>query len=104
LGIDPPTADTIRSGWIVSPRSTRMTLGIGTDGPFSLDLRSDGPHGLIAGMTGSGKTELLQTMIAALAVVNRPDEINFVLVDYKGDSAFKDCVRLPHTVGKVNDL
>lgn len=104
LGIDPPTPDAVRSGWIISPRSTSMTLGLGADGPFALDLRSDGPHGLVAGMTGSGKTELLQTMIASLAVANRPDQINFVLVDYKGDSAFKDCVKLPHTVGKVNDL
>jgi S-DNA-T family DNA segregation ATPase FtsK/SpoIIIE len=104
LEIDPPTADKIRSGWIVQPMSTTMVLGAGLGGPFSLDLRTDGPHGLIAGMTGSGKTELLQTMIASLAVANRPDAINFVLVDYKGDSAFKDCVKLPHTVGKVNDL
>jgi S-DNA-T family DNA segregation ATPase FtsK/SpoIIIE len=104
LDLDPPTADKVRSGWIMRPMSTEMVLGAGLGGPFSLDLRSDGPHGLIAGMTGSGKTELLQTMIASLAVANRPDAINFVLVDYKGDSAFKDCVKLPHTVGKVNDL
>lgn len=104
LSVDPPTPEKIRSGWIMSPSSTKMTLGVGVDGPFSLDLKADGPHGLIAGMTGSGKTELLQTMIASLAIANRPDAINFVLVDYKGDSAFKDCVKLPHTVGKVNDL
>lgn len=104
LSLDPPTPEKIRSSWIVNPRSTEMVLGVGLDGPFSLDLRSDGPHGLIAGMTGSGKTELLQTIIASLAVANRPDAMNFVLVDYKGDSAFKDCVKLPHTVGKVNDL
>lgn len=104
LALDPPTSDKVRSHWSVQPSSTEMVLGAGLDGPFSLDLRTDGPHGLIAGMTGSGKTELLQTMIASLAVANRPDAINFVLVDYKGDSAFKDCVKLPHTVGKVNDL
>lgn len=104
LSLDPPTPEKVRSQWIMQPSSTEMVLGVGLDGPFSLDLRSDGPHGLIAGMTGSGKTELLQTMIASLAVANRPDAINFVLVDYKGDSAFKDCVKLPHTVGKVNDL
>ena len=104
LALDPPTAEKVRSHWIMQPSSTEMVLGVGLDGPFSLDLRTDGPHGLIAGMTGSGKTELLQTMIASLAVANRPDAINFVLVDYKGDSAFKDCVKLPHTVGKVNDL
>lgn len=104
LSLEPPTADGIRARWQVQPRSTTMTLGVGADGPFRLDLKADGPHGLIAGMTGSGKTELLQSIIAALAVANRPEWLNFVLIDYKGDSAFKDCVNLPHTVGKVNDL
>ena len=64
----------------------------------------DGPHALIAGTTGSGKSELLQTIVASLAVANRPDEMTFVLVDYKGGSAFADCARLPHTVGMVTDL
>ncbi|MBE7324219.1 FHA domain-containing protein [Nocardioides sp. Y6] len=104
LQLDDPTPDELRSRWMLEPRSTTMVLGVGAKGPFSLDLRSDGPHGLVAGMTGSGKTELLQTMIASLAIANRPDALNFVLVDYKGDSAFKECVKLPHTVGKVNDL
>ncbi|WP_185746039.1 FtsK/SpoIIIE domain-containing protein [Oryzihumus leptocrescens] len=104
LDLDPPTVDAVRARWAMAPRSTAMTIGAGLDGPFTLDLRRDGPHGLVAGTTGSGKTELLQTMIASLALANRPDELNFVLVDYKGDSAFKDCVNLPHTVGKVNDL
>ncbi|MGZ4752913.1 MAG: FtsK/SpoIIIE domain-containing protein [Oryzihumus sp.] len=104
VGMDPPRAESIRARWALEPRSTTMTIGVGLDGPFRLDLRRDGPHGLVAGTTGSGKTELLQTMIASLALANRPDELNFVLVDYKGDSAFKDCVNLPHTVGKVNDL
>ncbi|MBZ5735404.1 FHA domain-containing protein [Nocardioides sp. TRM66260-LWL] len=104
LGIDPPTADAVRAGWVMQPESTRMVLGAGLGGPFSLDLKADGPHGLIAGTTGAGKTELLQTMIASLAVANRPDALNFVLVDYKGDGAFKDCVKFPHTVGKVNNL
>lgn len=104
IALDPPTETAVRARWAVEPRSTTMTLGVGTGGRFSLDLKADGPHGLIAGTTGSGKTELLQTMIASLAIANRPEELNFVLVDYKGDSAFKDCVNLPHTVGKVNDL
>src|SRR5581483_8619484 len=64
----------------------------------------DGPHGLVAGTTGSGKSELLQTLIASLAVANRPDLLQFVLIDYKGGSAFKDCAELPHTVGMVTDL
>lgn len=104
LSLEPPTVDAIRARWLLEGRTTRMTLGAGLDGPFSLDLRADGPHGLIAGTTGSGKSELLQTIIASLAVANRPDAMNFVLVDYKGGSAFKDCVYLPHTVGMVTDL
>lgn len=84
--------------------TTRATIGEAPDGPFTIDVRADGPHGLIAGTTGSGKSELLQTIIAALAVGNRPDEFTFILVDYKGGAAFKDCNRLPHTVGMVTDL
>ncbi len=104
LALEPPTVDGLRARWQLGGRTTTMQLGIGADGPFALDLRRDGPHGLIAGTTGSGKSELLQSMIASLAVDNRPDAMNFVLVDYKGGSAFKDCVRLPHTVGMVTDL
>ncbi|MFI9843014.1 FtsK/SpoIIIE domain-containing protein [Nonomuraea sp. NPDC051941] len=84
--------------------STSALIGIGPEGPFSVDLRLDGPHGLIAGTTGAGKSELLQTLICSLAVANRPDQLTFVLIDYKGGAAFKECVRLPHTVGMVSDL
>lgn len=104
LRLEPPTADAIEAGWLVAPRSTTAVIGESIDGPFSIDLRADGPHALIAGTTGSGKSELLQTLVATLAVANRPDEMNFVLVDYKGGAAFKDCVDLPHTVGMVTDL
>jgi DNA segregation ATPase FtsK/SpoIIIE, S-DNA-T family len=103
LGLD-PTADAIAARWRAGGRSTAAVLGESYDGPFAIDIRRDGPHGLIAGTTGSGKSELLQTIIAALAVANRPDELMFVLVDYKGGSAFADCARLPHTAGMVTDL
>jgi S-DNA-T family DNA segregation ATPase FtsK/SpoIIIE len=104
MHLEPPTADAIEAGWLLSPRSTVAIVGESLDGPFSIDLVADGPHALIAGTTGSGKSELLQTLVASLAVANRPDEMNFVLVDYKGGAAFKDCVDLPHTVGMVTDL
>ena len=104
MSIEPPTADMIRSRWAISPRSTEAVVGISLDGPFSIDMRKDGPHGLIAGTTGAGKSELLQSIVASLAVANRPDGMTFVLVDYKGGAAFKDCVELPHTVGMVTDL
>ncbi|WP_182885484.1 FtsK/SpoIIIE domain-containing protein [Microbispora sp. H10885] len=85
-------------------RTTRALIGVGPEGPFEVDLSRDGPHALVAGTTGAGKSELLQTLICSLAVVNRPDEMTFVLIDYKGGAAFKECVRLPHTVGMVSDL
>lgn len=103
IDLDPPTAQGIAARWSHSP-TTDVVVGAGYDGPFRLDLRRDGPHALVAGTTGSGKSELLQTLVASLAVANRPDDLTFVLVDYKGGSAFKDCARLPHTVGMVTDL
>jgi len=90
--------------WAAPGRSTTAVLGRGPDGVFSVDLDRHGPHGLVAGTTGSGKSELLQTLIASLALSNRPDELTFVLVDYKGGAAFGPCARLPHTVGMVTDL
>ncbi|WP_052591573.1 FtsK/SpoIIIE domain-containing protein [Luteipulveratus mongoliensis] len=97
-------AQALADGWASERRTTRALLGLGADGRVTIDLASDGPHALIGGTTGSGKSELLQTLIASLAVGNRPDEMVFVLVDYKGGAAFKDCARLPHTIGLVTDL
>ena len=104
LALPDPGAADICAAWQLGGRSTSAVVGVGATGPFRLDLAADGPHGLIAGTTGSGKSELLQTIIASLAIVNRPDSMTFVLIDYKGGSAFKDCARLPHTVGMVTDL
>ncbi|MGW3295004.1 FtsK/SpoIIIE domain-containing protein [Streptomyces xiamenensis] len=104
LQMEPPNVNAIIGRWQTDGQSTLAVLGESYDGPFAIDLRRDGPHGLIAGTTGSGKSELLQTIVASLAVANTPENMTFVLVDYKGGSAFKDCVQLPHTVGMVTDL
>jgi S-DNA-T family DNA segregation ATPase FtsK/SpoIIIE len=104
IGMPDPSPDDVAARWDRFGRTTSAAIGVGSDGPFGIDLRTDGPHGLVAGTTGSGKSELLQTIIASLAVVNRPESMTFVLIDYKGGSAFKDCARLPHTVGMVSDL
>jgi DNA segregation ATPase FtsK/SpoIIIE, S-DNA-T family len=96
----------VRAAWDASPegRSTTALLGVGADGPVRVDLRTDGPHALVAGTSGAGKSELLQTLVASLALANMPDALAFVLIDYKGGSAFKACKDLPHCVGFVTDL
>jgi S-DNA-T family DNA segregation ATPase FtsK/SpoIIIE len=104
LGLEPPAAMAIAGRWRGGGRSTFAVIGESYDGPFGIDIKKDGPHALIAGTTGSGKSELLQTIVASLAAANRPDELTFVLVDYKGGSAFAACEQLPHTVGMVTDL
>ena len=82
----------------------RAPIGRQADAPLSVDIRSDGPHVLVAGTTGAGKSELLQTYVASLAATHSARRVTFLLVDYKGGAAFKDCVQLPHVVGLVTDL
>lgn len=84
--------------------SLRALLGQSAAGPVVLDLRTHGPHALVGGTTGSGKSELLQTWILGMASAYAPTRVTFLLVDYKGGSAFSECIRLPHTVGLVTDL
>jgi len=86
------------------PGTLRAIVGEAAGGPHALDLRVDGPHALLGGTTGAGKSELLQTWILAMAAAHSPQRVTFLLVDYKGGSAFRDCVSLPHTVGLVTDL
>ncbi|GAW47747.1 MULTISPECIES: FtsK/SpoIIIE domain-containing protein [unclassified Nocardioides] len=104
LGPGWPSVDAVEGRWRTGLSSTAAVIGTTPVGPFTLDLRKDGPHALVAGTTGSGKSQLLQTLVLSLASVNRPDQITFLLVDYKGGSAFQDCVVLPHTVGLLTDI
>jgi S-DNA-T family DNA segregation ATPase FtsK/SpoIIIE len=104
LDLDRPDGQSVLERWRRLGPTTRVLLGEGIDGPFGVDLRADGPHALVAGTTGSGKSELLQTLVASLALTNAPDSVAFVLIDYKGGAAFGDFASLPHTVGMVTDL
>lgn len=104
LGFDVGDPAEVLRGWHSQPIQTRALLGQGANGPIWTDLATDGPHALIAGTTGAGKSELLQTMITSLALTNSPDRLSFVLIDYKGGAAFAECARLPHTLGLVTDL
>ena len=110
LGLQDDPEGRILDYWIRDRSSPEERLlsavwGMGGGGePFSVSLRQDGPHALVGGMTGSGKSELLQSLVASLAAAHSPRSLNFLLVDYKGGAAFKDCIDLPHTVGFVTDL
>jgi S-DNA-T family DNA segregation ATPase FtsK/SpoIIIE len=89
--------------WSRGP-STSIPLGQGKHGTVTVDLCEDGPHALIAGTTGSGKSELLLSIVSSLAAFNRPDQLSLLLIDHKGGAAFGPFARLPHTVGVVTDL
>ncbi|HET8930857.1 MAG TPA: FtsK/SpoIIIE domain-containing protein [Acidimicrobiales bacterium] len=79
-------------------------IGASAHGPLTLDLRTQGPHALVGGTTGSGKSEFLQSWVMGLATMHSPNRVTFLFVDYKGGAAFSECVKLPHTVGLVTDL
>ena len=82
----------------------KTAVGLSARGLVELDLISDGPHVLVAGTTGSGKSEFLRSLVAGLSIANGPGDVAFLLIDYKGGATFADCSRLPHTVGVVTDL
>ena len=100
--------DSLTAGW--RPGAERdagqltATIGQGSTGTVDIDLRMHGPHALIGGTTGSGKSDFLNSWIYSLAARYSPDRLTFLFVDYKGGSAFGECLDLPHTVGLVTDL
>ncbi|WP_406495039.1 type VII secretion protein EccCa [Streptomyces sp. NBC_00846] len=112
LGIGDPAAVDTNTVW--RPRSTadrlRVPIGIGEDGsPVMLDLKEAaqegmGPHGLCVGATGSGKSELLRTLVLGLAVTHSSETLNFVLADFKGGATFAGMSELPHVAAVITNL
>jgi len=98
-------AEQLADRWARDPDpAARAAIGLGADGPVVLDLATDGPHLLVAGTTGAGKSELLRTLLVGLAVGAPPAALQLMLIDFKGGSAFDRLADLPHTVGVVTDL
>ncbi|WP_345214782.1 FtsK/SpoIIIE domain-containing protein [Georgenia halophila] len=79
-------------------------IGVDSDGPVELDLVEHGPHALLAGTTGAGKSEILLAWLVALAVRYSPADLQLVLVDYKGGATFAGLTELPHVAGVLTDL
>jgi S-DNA-T family DNA segregation ATPase FtsK/SpoIIIE len=105
-GVDATQPSEVMAAWEAPGAASEAAtvIGLGPSGPVTLDLRRDGPHALVAGMTGSGKSQLLESLVFGLAVRHPPDAVSFVLVDYKGGAAFRECRHLPHVTGLVTDL
>ncbi|WP_421740905.1 FtsK/SpoIIIE domain-containing protein [Cellulomonas sp.] len=100
-----PAADRVAATW-AAPRSGLVAaLGIGTGGrTLAVDLVADGPHALVAGTTGAGKSELLTTLVLALALTHPPDRLAILLVDFKGGTGLGPVAGLPHVLEHVTDL
>lgn len=99
----------VLSRWRTTEANRSLAAPIGLragDDRLQVDLheRGHGPHGLVAGATGSGKSELLQSMIAAIAATYHPHDVVFVLVDYKGGGMANVFAEMPHLVGTITNL
>jgi DNA segregation ATPase FtsK/SpoIIIE, S-DNA-T family len=105
LGMDVPTPEAVAQAWSAPrPYGLSFPVGLAADGPLHLDLVEQGPHTLIGGTSGAGKSELLQTLVLGLAANYPPTRLNFLFVDYKGGASSAEFRELPHTVGYVTNL
>ncbi|GAA1934858.1 hypothetical protein GCM10009775_28420 [Microbacterium aoyamense] len=104
--LDEPVAfaESIAGAPIARPGSLVAAIGRGGGVASLVDLVVDGPHAVVAGVTGSGKSELLITWVLALAATHSTHEVSFLLADFKGGTAFDGLRGLPHVTGVITDL
>ena len=98
----------LKSRWAKSQvyKSMSAPIGVSKTGIVALDLhdKAHGPHGLVAGTTGSGKSEILQTYILAMTTLFHPYEVGFVIIDFKGGGMVNQFRELPHLLGAITNI
>ncbi|WP_327006667.1 type VII secretion protein EccCa [Dactylosporangium sp. NBC_01737] len=112
LALDDPWSLDVARAWAPRPHRDRLRvpIGVGPQGqPVEIDLKESaqdgmGPHGLLIGATGSGKSELLRTLVLGLAATHSSETLNFVLIDFKGGATFARLDRLPHVAAFITNL
>lgn len=112
LGVDDPARLDVGRTW--RPRALRdllrVPIGVGANGQgVLLDLKESahggmGPHGLVVGATGSGKSEMLRTLVSSLVIGHGPDRLALMLVDFKGGATFASMEHIPHVAGTITNL
>lgn len=112
LGVSDPAKLDLSRTW--RPRALRdllrVPIGVGATGnTVQLDLKESahggmGPHGLVVGATGSGKSEMLRTLVSSLVIGHGPDRLALMLVDFKGGATFAAMENIPHIAGMITNL
>lgn len=109
LGFDLMTPAKVLGSWREAGRGARGVLGADVRGAVTVDLDADGPHLVVGGTAGSGKTEALTGLVTSLAVANRPDQLGVVLVrgtpldPEAAPDGIAACAELPHTIGYLDE-
>ncbi|HSE69570.1 MAG TPA: type VII secretion protein EccCa [Nocardioidaceae bacterium] len=112
LGVGDVRGFDLATAWRTRPARDRLRVPIGTGdngGPIHLDLKESaqqgmGPHGLVIGATGSGKSEFLRTLVLGLAMTHSSETLNMVLVDFKGGATFAGMSEMPHVSAVITNL
>lgn len=104
LPVDVADPTSVVRAWAAGSGSCRGIVGIGSSGSVAVELDDRLPHGLVAGTSGAGKSEFLKTYLAALALSEHPDDLQILIIDFKGGLDYRTLRRLPHVVDLVTNI